>query len=173
MGVAGSGKTTLCKEIVRRLSVLYLDNNFIADAFFKDVREGAAYRKFRPHSYEALYRITEENLRLGNSVLLDAPHVKDVQTAEWRTFVKDLARRTKSRLVVIKCKCSEDVLRRRLIARGESRDGWKLRNWNEFIRQEPTDVAVPFPHLVVDTERSLAENTKEAARYIAAERTAG
>ncbi len=68
MGVAGSGKTTLAREILRRLWAVYLDNNHIVDAFFPHTRNGRAYQKLRPHFYQALYTIVEENLKRGNSV---------------------------------------------------------------------------------------------------------
>ncbi len=122
MGVAGSGKTTLAKEILRRLCAVYLDNNHIVDAFFPDTRTGRAYEKLRPNFYRVLYNIAEENLKTGNSVLLDVPHVKEMQILKWRRFIKSLAARTNSKLVVIRCRCSEKTLRARLKSRGETRD---------------------------------------------------
>src|SRR5215813_4682614 len=48
MGVAGSGKTTLARRILRHISAVYLDNNHIADAFSPDRRNGSAYDRLRP-----------------------------------------------------------------------------------------------------------------------------
>jgi predicted kinase len=166
MGVAGSGKTALAKEVLRRISAVYLDNNHIVDAFFPDVRSGRSYEKLRPRFYEALYTITEKNLRVGNSVLLDVPHIKEVQTRKWQTFVKKLARSTKAKLVVIRCVCSGTVLRNRISRRGERRDRWKLKHWNEFLTREPINVPIPFPHLDINTEKSLLRNTTVAISYI-------
>jgi predicted kinase len=145
---------------------VYLDNNHIADAFFPDTRNGLEYERLRPHFYKALYTITEENLKLGNSVLLDVPHIKEVQTQEWRIFIKRLVRRTKGKMVVIRCLCSEKVLHSRIHSRGEKRDAWKLKNWKKFLRKEPLEVSIPFPHLDIDTGKSSSRNTKAAVRYI-------
>ena len=166
MGVAGSGKTTLSREILRRICAVYLDNNHVVDAFFPDTRNGRRYEKLRPHFYRALYTIAEENLRTGNSVLLDIPHVKEIQDPEWRRFIKRLAARTKSQLIVIRCLCSERVLQSRIRSRGEKRDRQKLSRWKEFLIAQPIDVAIPFRHLDVDTEKNLLANTDEAIRYI-------
>lgn len=166
MGVAGAGKSTLSGAIVRRIRAVYLDNNHIADAFFPDTRNGPHYKRVRPKLYKALYSIAEENLRCGNSVLLDVPHIKEVQTHEWRDFIKNLARRTKAKLIVVRCICSEEVLRARLGRRGEWRDEWKLKHWKRFLAQEPIDVPIPFPHLNIDTEENLAKNADIAVRYI-------
>jgi predicted kinase len=166
VGVAGSGKTTLAREIVRRVSVAYLDNNHIADAFLPHTRNGRQYEKVRPHFYEALYTITRENLQLGNSILLDVPHIKEMQRSQWRRFIKRMVSTTKARLIIIRCLCSENVLRSRIQSRGEQRDRWKLKNWKKFLRQEPIDVYIPFPHLDLNTEENLSKNVSTAGRYI-------
>jgi predicted kinase len=166
MGVAGSGKSTLSREILRRIWAVYLDNNHIADAFLPDTRNGPEYEKLRPGFYRALYNITEENLKLGTSVLLDVPHLKEVQTPEWRGFIKRLAIRTKAKMVAIRCLCSEKVLHARIRSRGEQRDRWKLENWKEFLEKEPVKVSIPFPHLDIDTEKDLSKNSRAAIRYI-------
>jgi predicted kinase len=169
MGVAGSGKSTLSREILHRISAVYLDNNHITDAFFPSTRNGVAYEKLRPRFYRVLYAITEENLKAGNSVLLDVPHVKEVQRREWRACIRRLVARTKAKLVVIRCLCSEKVLRTRIRSRGELRDKWKLKNWKMFMSEQPIEVPVPFPHLDIHTEKSLSKNVTAAIRYIQAE----
>jgi predicted kinase len=168
VGVAGSGKTTLARGVARRVSAVYLDNNYIADAFFPDTRNGRAYTKLRPRFYRALYTIAEENLKLGNSVLLDVPHVKEMQNAEWRRFIRHTVARTNAELKILRCLCSEEVLRSRLESRGEPRDRWKLKNWNRFLTQEPIRVEIPFPHIEIDTEHDLSRNIATAVRYIVA-----
>jgi predicted kinase len=169
MGVAGTGKTTLAREILRRLWAVYLDNNHIVDAFFLHTRNGRAYEKLRPCFYQALYTIVEENLKTGNSVLLDVPHVKEMQIPKWRRFIKSLAARTKAKLIVIRCRCSENVLRARLQCRGEKRDQWKLKHWKEFSRQQPIDITPAFSYLDIDTGKDLATNARAAVRYIMAQ----
>ncbi|MCB1602809.1 MAG: hypothetical protein KDI66_22530, partial [Xanthomonadales bacterium] len=57
MGVAGSGKTNVARSILERVNAVYLDNNFIADAFFPHTRSDAEYLKIRRNLYDALYRI--------------------------------------------------------------------------------------------------------------------
>jgi predicted kinase len=166
MGVAGSGKTTLSLEIVRRLMAVYLDNNHIADPFFPNTRETREYRRFRTKFYEALYSITDANLALGNSVLLDVPHITDVQRPEWKNQLRRLVRKRKAKLVVIRCTCTEQTLRERLRTRGERRDHWKLRHWKKFMVQEPPAVRIPFPHLDIDTDAGLAGNVADAVAHI-------
>jgi predicted kinase len=172
MGVAGSGKTTLSREILRRICAVYLDNNHIADAFFPHTRLRDAYERLRPGFYKALYTITEENLKLGNSVLLDVPHVKEVQTRRWRGLIRRLVKKARADLVVIRCFCSEQTLLRRIRSRSEPRDSWKLTHWDEFLIEQPIDVRVPFDHIDIDTELDLETNVRAAVRYIRRRRMA-
>ncbi len=168
MGVAGVGKTAMARQVSSRLHCVYLDNNFIADAFFAETRESSGYRCLRPSFYAALYRIAEENLALGNRVLIDAPHVKQMKKAGWRRWLSDLVRRNRASLKIIRCHCDEHTLQERLAARGEPRDVWKLGHWQEFIGSEPVWVDIPFDHLDIDTMQDVPENVRKIIEYIQA-----
>jgi predicted kinase len=166
MGVAGSGKTTLAREMLRQIWAVYLDNNFIVDAFFPETRTGKRYEKWRPHFYRGLYKIVQENLMVGNSVLLDVPHVKEMRDPKWRRWLKRLAQTAKAELVVIRCHCSDSMLRARLASRGKNRDSWKLTHWQEFLAEQPSLTPISLPHLDINTEFNLARNVATAVRYI-------
>jgi predicted kinase len=166
MGVAGSGKSTLAQHILRRVCAIYLDNNHIVDAFFPDNRSGHSYLRLRPRFYQAIYTIVKENLKLGNSVLLDMPHVKEMQDPRWRRFIKKLAKRSRAQIVVIRCLCSDKTLHARLVRRGEKRDRQKLIHWDNFLKEQPINVDLALPHLNVDTDKNLATNVRAATRYI-------
>lgn len=166
MGIAGTGKTTLARRLLTRVSAAYLDKDTLADAFFPETIDAARYVELRPALYRALYTIAEENLRAGNSVVLDAPHVKQVQIGGWRRWLKDLVARADAGLAVIRCGCNGMTIRRRLVERGEARDLWKLENWEEFVRHEPPLVPIPFDHLELDTEDDLDANVERAFAYV-------
>lgn len=170
MGVAASGKTTLSKMILQKVWATYLDNNFVVDAFYPHTRTSAEYLKLRPQFYTVLYRIAEENLSVGNSVLLDVPHVKEIHDPAWRKFINKLVAQTNSKLVVIKCVCSEQTLKKRIILRGEERDTWKLDNWDDFLKEQPIDVPVPFDHQDINTEDELSSNVRLAVQHILSEK---
>ena len=166
MGVAGSGKSELARGILKQISAVYLDNNFLADAFWPGSRNDESYLAIRENLYAALYRITRENLRIGNSVLLDAPHIRQAQNPEWCRWIQDLAAEAGAWLRAIRCYCREEVLRQRLEARGEERDRWKLENWHAFLAEQPPRTPIPFPHLDLDTEQPLKTIVEQAISYI-------
>jgi predicted kinase len=166
MGVAGSGKTTLANAILRHIWAVYLDNNQIVDAFFPHSRRGKNYEELRPNFYRALYRITAENLGVGNSVVLDVPHIKEVRNPRWQKWLIGFAKKAGVKLIVVRCHCAESVLRARLKARGERRDRWKLSHWRAFVAEQPSFARIPFPHLDINTERDLPGNLRLALRFI-------
>ena len=166
MGVAGSGKTTLAKRILRHIWAVYLDNNQIVDAFFPHSRRGKNYEELRPNFYRALYRIAAENLAAGNSVVLDVPHIKEVRNPRWQKWLIGFGKKAGVRLIVVRCHCADSVLRSRLKARGERRDRWKLSHWRAFVAEQPSLAPIPFPHLDINTERDLSANLRLALRFI-------
>ena len=166
MGVASVGKTTIAKLILRRIWCTYLDNNYFADPFSCVSRTDAGYLAVRSKLYEAIYRVALENLSVKNSVLLDIPHVKESRDKSWKNTIQRMSRQTRARLRVIRCVCSEQTLKDRMLKRGEPRDKWKTNNWRQFLKQEPIVFEVPFPFLEIDTECSMTANSDKAIEYI-------
>jgi len=166
MGVPGSGKSSLAKDIVEMYQVLYLDNNFFADAFSRESRTSAEYIAIRPAIYEAVYRVCSENLLVGNSVLLDIPHVTQSRDPAWRDRISQMAIDSNSVLKIVRCFCSEATLLARIRSRGEPRDNWKLQHWAQFLSEEPIRFFVPFQHLDVNTDDPHSTNISRVLEYI-------
>ncbi len=166
MGTAASGKTTISKELLKKITAVYLDNNFFADEFSRTSRNDESYIKVRPKLYQIIYRITEENLLVGNNVLLDIPHITHMKDKEWRKFISDLVKRTESGLAIILCYCSESILKQRIKERGEERDLDKLIDWSNHMANQPIIFNIPFKHLKINTENNILKNISEIVEYI-------
>src|SRR6476660_4878322 len=134
LGAAGSGKTTFARQLVPKLGCFYLNTVPIADIFFPGDRDSPAYQAANPSIYRALYDIAFANLRLGNSILLDAPHVAQIRDPAWYAWISKETDRLAARLRIIRCFSDTETLRNRLRSRGETRDANKLGNWSEYIR---------------------------------------
>jgi predicted kinase len=168
MGSAGSGKTTFAQRLAPKLGCVYLSTDLISNVAFPGDRDSPAYMKARPGIYGAIYNIAFANLRLGNSVLVDAPHVAQIGDPEWRTWVAGEAARSGARLCSIRCLCDIETVRSRIAARGEQRDIDKLANWSEFVRSEAVRDAIPLPHIDIDTGQDLDRNLALAMQYLSA-----
>ena len=124
------------------------------------------YLAVRLKLYEVIYRVAFENLSARNSVLLDIPHVTQSRDKVWKNRIIRMSKQTGAKLRVLRCVCSEEVLRNRMVARREPRDKWKIEHWDRFLQREPINFEVPFPFLDINTERSIKWNVEEAIRYI-------
>lgn len=144
VGSAGSGKSTVAKRIAQRYGALYLDKDSMvgelvgfgleSNGFPADVRESNAFYQehLMPLEYRAMFRVAGENLRLGASVVLDAPFAAYLTKTN---FIEDASGEHGWRgahVIVVGVRVDEKTVRNRLIERGNPRDEWKLANWNEF-----------------------------------------
>jgi predicted kinase len=168
MGTPGAGKSTVAKSLLKFYNLVYLDNNFIADNISNVSRVDEDYRRLRKIVYDSLYRIAMENLKVGNSVLVDAPHVTHMRSQDWRAEISSLAIENGAALKIVRCYCSEEILKRRIEARGEPRDRWKLDHWSQFMEQEPLMVDIPLPHIDLNTEFTADKNRLKIMEYMSA-----
>jgi predicted kinase len=143
-GLPGTGKSTLSREVARRLGAIWLRVDVIEAAL---VRSGLAkFETIGPAGYTVARDVAESNLALGRIVVVDA--VNPVEEA--RTVWSDLSARCSAPLRVVEVICS-DVTRHR--QRVESRtpdiDGHVVPSWQDVLdrKYEPWYE----PRLTVDT----------------------
>jgi predicted kinase len=145
IGPAGSGKSTLSALIAERTGAAYLDKDSLATPFTEALLEQAgADRHERDGNefyqsvimgleYSALLQVAGDNLRLGNSVVLDAPFVRYFPDP---AFLEAAARRHRwpdgVEAIVIHVAVEGNRVKERVEDRGYQRDAWKLAHWDEF-----------------------------------------
>jgi predicted kinase len=166
LGAAGSGKTTFAQRLVPELGCVYLNSDTISEAAFPGDRDSPEYLKARPIIYRTLYDVAFANLKLGNSVLIDAPHVGHIGDPEWRAWVISEPERLGARLRVIHCVADENTRRSRLEARGEARDAGRLANWADYIASDPFRSPILLPHIEIDTAQDMQRNLALARDYL-------
>lgn len=166
VGVAGVGKSEFSKQVLRRVALTYIDKDTLTDSFFPETRTAPEYVATRDRIYDAMYRLVEDNLREGNSVLLDAPHVKQMGDNAWRERLLGIVSRTGACLRILRLVCSEDTLRNRLESRGLPRDNEKTRDWEKFRLEEPMWFKVPLEHRDICVEDVTEDHVEAAVRYV-------
>ena len=85
-----------------------------------------------PLEYETLMDVAGVNLRLGRSVVLDAPFGAYFDEPDYLTRAAEDFHWPPSRPRWCGCRVPQGVLRDRLIRRGLERDQWKLAHWDEY-----------------------------------------
>lgn len=148
-GFAGSGKTTLSKFLCEKLQIAMIDKDTVTEDFTNFIlnnnnktsgandRESMFYKeKIRPIEYNICYKLCVENLHLGNSVVLSAPFISELNN--YNEFYKELNTLgldfNKIKLKVIFIKQNSEKERKQIIKRNEPRDLNKLENWDTYVK---------------------------------------
>jgi predicted kinase len=143
-GLPGTGKTTLSRELTRRLGAVYLR----VDAVEVPLRNAGL--EVGPLGYEVVHTLARENLALGRDVIVDVVNPLPVTRAPWW----DLARDTAARCVVLECVLPDLAEhRRRIEQRRPDLKGWVVPTWRDVKERLyiPWDENRDGPRAVIDT----------------------
>jgi predicted kinase len=149
-GGAGAGKTLLARELVRRVSnSVLLDKDRLLGPWVDRVltavgadvdRDGEYYwQRVRPEEYVTLETIAYDHLELGKVVAIDAPLRPELEDPTWVTRVHGECEARGARFIAVWVGVPPETARRRMQARGEPRDRWKLEHWEVFLKRHPYD----------------------------------
>lgn len=144
LGGAGSGKSTVSRHLSELSGALYLDKDVLAGRFVElalkafgqnssDRESNDVYlRRVMPLEYDALFAVAGQNLRLGHSVVIDAPFVAYLSDPDYLDAAMAKASWLDVRVRVIQVVASAGTVRRRLMERASARDRIKLDDWEAY-----------------------------------------
>jgi predicted kinase len=144
VGPAGSGKSTVARELARRAAAVYLDKDTLAGPLVEaalaatgnessDRESNAYYRaQLMPAEYAALFAVAGDNLRLGHHVVIDAPFSAYLDSPDFFIRSATQGRWPNSSIFVLRVLAPEAVIKARLQHRGLARDAVKLGDWDAF-----------------------------------------
>ncbi len=151
-GYPGSGKTYLAQRLAKKVQVVYVDKDEIDDVFCAS-RISPEYQKFKPYVHKIMYAVASMNLKLGNSVILDAPYARRYMgNQEWLKFIKNFTKKYKATIKVIWCEAPAHIRKARILKRGHNRDKERRYEIDEFIGKAQR-FDIPFKHLYVGTSK--------------------
>ena len=184
-GGAGTGKTQMSRALVRRVpNAVLLDKDRLLGAWVDLVlraageaidRDGRYYwQDVRPQEYRTLEEVAYEHLELGKVVVIDAPLRPELSDPHWTARIRRECERRGAGFLPVWLIVSPDTARRRMTARAEPRDHWKLANWQEFLRRQPYDPPAGAALVLQNEDRDSVEPalTQALAAIAAATRTA-
>lgn len=144
VGPAGSGKSTVARELARRATAVYLDKDTLAGPLIEaalaatgnqssDRESNDYYRStLMPAEYAALFAVAGDNLRLGHPVVIDAPFAAYLDNPGFFVRSATEGRWPDARIYVLRVLAPEEAIKVRLRQRGLARDAVKLGDWDAF-----------------------------------------
>jgi predicted kinase len=163
-GMPGSGKTHIGKELARRIG-LFVDKDTMSRFFTEqmlqllgsnvDDRESEIYlANIRELEYETMMKHALENIEIDHSVICSAPFIGEFSDSQWLDNVNLEAELLDAEVVALWIHVDFPTARQRIIARGASRDSWKLANWEVYISKLPQTAPSKANAIVIDNSRS-------------------
>jgi len=151
-GLPGTGKTTIARELTRRLEASYLR----IDAIEQRLREAGL--AVGATGYVIANALAAENLLMGRTVIADCVNPVAASRNGWR----ETANRCAARLIEIELICSDAAEHRsRVEGRSVDLSGHKQPTWDDVVNRdyEPWD----REHLVLDTAADSVERLADRA----------
>ena len=129
-GLAGTGKTSIARELATKMGAMYLRIDTIEQAIRSSPGVTQAVNE---EGYRVAYGVAADNLRLGRTVIADC--VNPVR--ESRDAWMDVARFADSIFIDVEVVCSDTgIHRRRVETREADIPGLKLPTWKDVFARE-------------------------------------
>lgn len=152
-GLPGTGKTSIARELAKRLHAAYLRIDTIEQA----IVSCGNIDPIMEEGYEAAYRVAAENLRIGQHIVADSVNPLEITREAWA----EVAREANVRLINVEVICSDEAEhRRRVESRSSDIPDLVLPTWDKVKSREYHPWTQP--RIVIDTAgRSIGDCVDE------------
>jgi predicted kinase len=157
-GLPGVGKTTIARELARRLGAVHLRIDTIEQAILnaQGTREDIG-----EEGYCVAYAVAEDNLRLGRVVIADSVNPIQITRDAWLS----VASRANVPVLEVEIQCSDrEEHRRRVEERTGDIAGHRLPTWSDVTAREYA--CWHRERLVLDTSIMTPDRCVEAIRQV-------
>lgn len=163
IGLPGSGKSHLAREIKRRIPAVILDSDALRQALFADPKHTM---KEHARLFPAIHVLMARLLERGVSIIVDATNLKE---ANRRPFY-EIAEEHGAKVALVRVWAPKRVIRERLMHRGRGANAADRSTATLDIYEKMRADAEPIRrrHLSVDTSKELGPAVDKIVRHLSA-----
>jgi len=158
-GYPGTGKSTIARAIAAALHAPLIDRDIIRQTAVDIFGNLPDVGRF---SYELMFALTREQLRLGLSVVIDTPLTYHITYEQ----AKEMACIFSTPLLVVHCQCPPEVQKRRLEGRKGEVSKFQITSWEEWLRWKPRYEEFEDRGCIIDTSNPLDDSLAKVMRCI-------
>jgi hypothetical protein len=149
-GLPGSGKSYLCRKLVERVPLAYLESDALRKSLFPSP-DYSAQESFR--LFQACHCLIEKLLQKGIPLVLDATNLEEHR----REHLYHIAEKVGAKLIIVRTEAPPEVVYQRLEGRAKKLDpnDHSEAGWGIYQRMKCTVQKVHRTHFVVDTSRDI------------------
>lgn len=172
LGLSGTGKTFLSKEVLKKIPAVYLASDIIRKEilnldvnkhYYAEFEKGIYSPEITLKTYQKIIDLAVEELSYGRDVILDATF----REKKYRELLKEKLKKVKAKIYWIWCKAEDEVVRERILKRqveGTHSDAL----WEIYLSQKqkfdpPEDC---HPLLILNTSNSLEILLDEIFKFL-------
>lgn len=180
-GCAGSGKTTIGKELAKHLGYAYIDKDTVTRDYtdfiltqlgsFAGDRESDLYKnQILPIEYKVTFKVCREVIENGDSVVLTIPFIGQIRDwSKWISLKKEAGIMEDIDVKFIWIKHDIDTEKKNILKRGAVRDTYKINHWDEYTESvEGIEPSAEFDAYIYvnDCEVKLSDTLEEVKQWI-------
>jgi predicted kinase len=158
-GYPGTGKSTIARLLAAALHAPLIDRDIIrqmAVDLFGDLPQIGHF------SYELMFALAREQLRLGLSVVVDMPLTYHATYEQ----CKELAQAFHTPMLVVHCQCPPEVQKRRLEDRKGKVSEFQITSWEEWEQWKPRFEEFEDEGCIIDTSNPMDESLAKVMRSV-------
>jgi predicted kinase len=160
-GYPATGKSTIARAIASALQVPFLDRDVICQV---GVDILGTVPEIGRLSYELLFALAREQLALGLGVIVDTPLTYRVTYERALQMAQELH----VPLLVVHCRCSLELQRKRLEERKGKVSTFQITSWEEWQRWQPLFEEFDDNGCVLDTAQPLLDSLTKVFHALSA-----
>ena len=162
-GLPGTGKSLLAESIAKHLRIPVFAKDWLEASLLRSgLAPTVSEKPLGFAGYDLLTTLSERQLMLGQSMILDSVAGTETIRKTWR----QLAKQYEANWLVIECFCSDEALHRaRLQTRKRNIPGWHELTWSDVESVKQRYAVWEEERLILDMVHSFEENYAKAKAY--------